>query len=256
MTTPSITPSDTGKPRDAGNWAQRASSLQLGAVPSGAINLNVTGKHAVSPLQGFGQMWQKTYLVRLSGATITPQKVIRAWKADFSRFWPKGNRFYGPLTGIAPGEVGLINMNLGPAKLSTGVLVLYSDEESFTFMTPQGHVFAGWITFSAYEEDGATVAQAQVLIRANDPIYELGFRFGGGKNEDKFWEQTLLALAASFGVKGHVTLRQICVDPKVQWSQAKNIWHNAGIRTTIYLVMAPVRAPIRWIRRRGRKAER
>ena len=37
----------------------------------------------------------------------------------------------------------------GGVKLSTGVFVLYADEESFTLMTPQGHMFAGWITFSA-----------------------------------------------------------------------------------------------------------
>ena len=39
----------------------------------------------------------------------------------------------------------------GKMKLSTGVMVLYADEESFTLMTPQGHMFAGWITFSATE---------------------------------------------------------------------------------------------------------
>ena len=33
----------------------------------------------------------------------------------------------------------------GKMKLSTGVMVLYADEESFTLMTPQGHMFAGWI---------------------------------------------------------------------------------------------------------------
>jgi phytoene dehydrogenase-like protein len=74
----------------------------------------------------------------------------------------------------------------GGMPLSTGVFVLYSDDESFTLMTPQGHVFAGWITFSAHEEIGCTVAQAQVLMRANDPIYELGLRFGGHKQEDVF----------------------------------------------------------------------
>jgi hypothetical protein len=31
---------------------------------------------------------------------------------------------------------------------------------------PAGHMFAGWITFSAAEEDGVTVAQCQVLMRA------------------------------------------------------------------------------------------
>ena len=51
-------------------------------------------------------------------------------------------------------------------KLSTGVMVLYADEESFTLMTPQGHMFAGWITFSAIEDGDDTVAQAQVLMRA------------------------------------------------------------------------------------------
>ena len=62
----------------------------------------------------------------------------------------------------------------GGLKLSTGVLVLFADEESFTLMTPQGHMFAGWITFSSFVEDGETFAQAQVLMRASDPLYEIG----------------------------------------------------------------------------------
>lgn len=31
-------------------------------------------------------------------------------------------------------------------------------------------MFASWITFSASEEDGATIAQCQVLMRAKDPL--------------------------------------------------------------------------------------
>ncbi len=65
-------------------------------------------------------------------------------------------------------------------------MVLYSDEESFTYMTPEGHPFSGWITFSAYEEeDGTTVAQAHLLIRANDPLYELVMPLGLHKVEDR-----------------------------------------------------------------------
>ena len=79
----------------------------------------------------------------------------------------------------------------GGMKLSTGVMVLYADEESFTLMTPQGHMFAGWITFSAIERDGETVAQAQVLMRASDPIFELGLTLGGHQQEDRFWNHTL-----------------------------------------------------------------
>ncbi len=187
-------------------------------------------------------MWQKTYKVPLAGASVTPIEVIKVWKEQFPRFWPRGNRFYAPLTGIAPGEVALLNLTAGGMPLSTGVLVLYADDESFTLMTPQGHMFAGWITFSAFEEDGNTVAQAQVLMRANDPIYELGLRFGGHRQEDRFWQSTLHALAAEFGVSAPVQTQAVCVDPKLQWSHARNIWQNAAMRTTLS-------APTRWFHR-------
>ena len=116
-------------------------------------------------------MWQKTY--RSAAARHRrrrPQEVIATWKEHFPDFWPKGNRFFAPLAGIAPGEVAALDLSMpGGLKLSTGVLVLYADDESFTLMTPQGHMFAGWITFSAFVEDGVTYAQAQVLMRAERP---------------------------------------------------------------------------------------
>src|SRR5262249_41541492 len=143
--TSSMLPQQEGQPRDAANWAARGTQLRVAAAPPGSINLNVEGRSVVSPLQGFGKMWQKTYRVRLVGAGVTPTQVIAAWKANFQRFWPKGNRFYVPLTGITPGEVALLNLKTGGMPLSTGVLVLYADNESFTLMTPQGHMFAGWI---------------------------------------------------------------------------------------------------------------
>ena len=74
----SVTPEDGNvasedeKPRDADYWARKVSSLKLGPVPSGAINLNVQGKRPVGPLQGFGSMWQKTYRVRLTGVKVLP----------------------------------------------------------------------------------------------------------------------------------------------------------------------------------------
>ena len=211
-------------------------------MPDKAVNLNVEGRRAVGPLQGFGRMWQKTYWVRLSGASVTPAETIKVWKEHFSEFWPGANRFYAPITGIAPGEVAVLNLSApGGMPLSTGVMVIYADDESFTFMTPEGHMFSGWITFSAFEKDGATVAQTQLLIRANDPLYEIGFRLGGSKVEDKFWHDTLESLATHFGVAGQVQFTATCVDPKLQWSQAKNIWHNAAIRSTIYTVFAPLR---------------
>src|SRR4029077_11906342 len=124
------------------------------------------------------------------------------WKEEFPAFWPRGSQFHAPLTGISPGEVALLQASLGGGlKLSTGILVIYADEESFTFMTPQGHMFAGWITFSAFEDGGVTVAQAHVLMRASDPLYEMGMTFGGHKQEDRHWEHTLQSLAQAFGVE-------------------------------------------------------
>lgn len=70
-------------------------------------------------------MWQKTYRVSLDGAGVSPQQVIATWKHDFASFWPKDNLFYGPLTGIAPGDVAVLDLKMpGRIKLSTGVLVL------------------------------------------------------------------------------------------------------------------------------------
>jgi hypothetical protein len=229
--------------RDETNWAPNISTLKVTRAPTGALNLNVEGRHVIGPLQGFGQLWQKTYSVRLHGSSAQPVEVIKKWKENFSKYWPKENRFYASLGGIAPGEVAIINTTLiGAVPLSTGMLVLYVDDESFALMTPEGHTFAGWVTFSAYEEEGCTVVQVTAQLRATDPIYELGFRLGAAKIEDKHWTHTLEALAADFGVNA-VTVHMIkeCIDPRLQWSQIGKIWYNAGIRTTFYKVTLPMR---------------
>jgi hypothetical protein len=249
MTSDTNGPEDEG-PRDAASWAQPVSRLTVPELPSEAINLNVEGRKVGGPLQGFCQMWQKTYLVRLSGTAVTPTEVIKAWKENFGEFWPKGNRFYAPITGIAPGQVAVLNLTApGGMPLSTGVMVIFADEESFTFMTPEGHMFSGWITFSAYERDQATVAQAQLLIRANDSLYEVAFRLGGSKAEDKVWNQTLGSLASYFGVEGQVQTTVTCIDPRRQWSQAKNVWLNAAIRSSVYTAFTPLRSVRKRIRR-------
>src|SRR5207244_3584905 len=104
--------------------------------------------------------------------------------------------------GVAPGDVVLINASLQGMPVGTGVMVLYADDETFTLMTPQGHPESGWVTFSAFEdaaEAGTIVAQVQSMARANDPIYELGFKFGGSKAQEQIWTHVLTSLAAHFG---------------------------------------------------------
>jgi hypothetical protein len=232
----------TESARDAANWAKSVSKLKVSEVPDGAVNINVEGRRLSSPIQGFGKMWQKTYQVRLPADRVSSTDLITTWKEHFPEFWPEGNRFYGPLTGIEPGEVALLNMTLpGKMKLSTGVMVLYADEESFTLMTPPGHMFAGWITFSASEVDDETVAQAQVLMRASDPIFEMGLTMGGHKQEDRFWQHTLTQLAGHFDQEAEVDTQVVCVDKKRQWSKWRNVWHSSAIRSTLYTLGAPGR---------------
>jgi len=239
-----MTTSDSNSPNNQSGWAKPVDKLKVSASPKDAINLNVEGRHLSGLTHGFGQLWQKTYKIRLSGLEITPQDVIKAWKENFSTFWPKGNNLYVPLTGIQPGEVGLINLSApGGMKLSTGIMVIYADDVSFSFMTPEGHMFAGMITFSAYEEDNGTAAQIQALIRANDPLYELSFRMGfGHKAEDVFWAATLTNLATYLGASNPQSSQSnSLVDPRVQWREWRNIWHNAGIRSGLYMPVALVK---------------
>ena len=233
--------------RDAANWAGHVDTLKVGAVPVGAMNINVEGRRVVGPLQGFGALWQKTYQVRLRGENLTPADVIQVWKTRFAEFQPPQNRFFPVGAGVAPGDVVLINASLQGMPVGTGVMVLYADDESFTLMTPQGHPESGWVTFSAFadEEDAATiVAQVQSMARANDPMYELAFHVIGSKEQEKIWTHVLSALAAHFACAQSVTLSKTCVDPSLQWSQARNIWHNAAVRSMLYTLAAPAR----WVR--------
>ena len=79
--------------------------------------------------------------------------------------------------------------------------------------------------------------QIQALIRASDPIYEIGCRLGfAHKLEDVFWHGKLTNLAAHFGTtQAQVTQQNVLVDKGVQWAQARNVWHNAAVSTAVYM---------------------
>ena len=236
------------RPSDTEGWARPVDKLSTTAT-TGSID-TVTGRKVAGPVQGFGQLWQKTFSVRLDGVDTDPEAVIAYWKERFPTFWPKTARFYAPLSGIKPGEVALLDLptvGSAPVKMSTGVLVIYADRESFTFMTPQGHALSAWITFSAFRDGDVTVAQAQALERPSDPFMEIGYLVGFNRQNDRFWETTLANLAGSLGVAAPtvVTVRT-CVDKRRQWKYVKNVRYSPVISTTV----STVTAPVRWVRRR------
>jgi hypothetical protein len=230
--------------RGASGWARPVDRLSAEGVTGAKVDA-VSGKRVSGPLQGFGQLWQKTFTVRLTGTSISPQELVAAWKDQFPTFWPKTATFYAPLAGIAPGEVALLDVSPvpgAPVRLSTGVMVIYADDESFTFMTPEGHTLSAWITFSAHRDGDVTIAQAQALERPSDPLDELAYLLGGSKLNDRFWRETLTNLALHVGVaEPDVDNLVVCIDKRRQWRYIRNLRNSASIRTARRTLGAPIR---------------
>lgn len=186
-----------------------------------------------SPVEGFGGLVMRTYRVRLTGSQLSPQQIFAEWKAGFERFWPRGNHFLlcGEL--IETGTLGIIllTMPMG-VRVVTGARVIYDDQTSFTLSTLQGHMFAGWITFSVDLEEGTPVIQVQALIRPGDPLYHLVFLLGiGPAAEDRFWHAALENFACYLGHDPSVEQVNRTIDRDIQWHHFGNIWYNAGIRS-------------------------
>ena len=231
-------------------WAKPVARMTVSELPAGATNLNVEGRQPVSPLQGFGPLWQKTYRIRLRGVETTPAQVMSVWKEKFPQFQPKGNRFYPPAGGVRSGAIIFIESavsvwsgRLPGIPISSGVRVIYNDDESFTIMTPQGFPESGWNSFSTFEEDGETWLQVQSMARTADPIYEFGFRFmGGGRFQEETWQHVVKAVAAHFGIHDEpVQITRHCIDPGLQWSEVRNVWQNAMIRSMLYMPVHLIR---------------
>jgi anti-anti-sigma factor len=240
---------EPGAMADSERWADPVLKMKVPDMPADAVNVNVDGRRPVGPVEGFGQLWQKVYSQRLSGSTIAPAEAIKVLKENFTAFQPPENRFYPSSAGIEPGEIVLINSSTPGGPVYTGVMVLYADDESFTFITPQGHPESGWVSFTAYDDGGTTVVQIVGLARANDPVYEAAFRLIGSKVQEKIWRHVLSSMATYVKVQPAVEVRKVCVDTGLQWPGVKNIWYNAQIRSLFYMLIHPRH----WISNRSKK---
>jgi anti-anti-sigma factor len=252
QTSPGVPAQPTVTKRPTDSWAKPVEQLDIAEIPAGARALNVQGRRLLGPLQGFGQLWQKTYRIGLQDNKLTPQQVIETWKQNVPRLKPQHKRFFPSSTGITPNELVLIDAQTPGGPISTGVMVLYACSTSFALMTPTGHPEAGWVTFSSFIEDGRTFAQVQVMARASDPLYELAFRVAGSKLQDQIWTHVLTALAAQLGTSGEVQMHRTLLDPKVQWGRASNIWYNALLRTLLYSPIALLGRIGAWFRPKSR----
>lgn len=221
-------------------------------LPPEALRDNVEGRDVTSVEDGFGKLWRKRFWVRLEDADVTPSGLIDVWKKRYTEFWPEGSHLYQPPEGLEKGDVAAADLAMiAGTRVATGIIVLNVDDTSFTFATLQGHTFCGTITFSGVEEDGATVARVDVLMRASDPIYEIGMPLGGHQHENKFWEASLHALAKYFGVEAHPQMDMTCLDDHRQWRNIGNIRYNAFLHTIFQVVTRPFRLALGRLRSRG-----
>jgi hypothetical protein len=254
--------SNPGEPsrQPGGEWAGPVSRLEVHEIPAGATNINLAGQRLATPLKGFGPLWRKTYRLRLEGLDVTPEQVVANWKANFPKYQPPENRFYPTMAGIRPGELIFIDGKVPPfpgmpafLPVSSGVLVLYADETSFSIVTPEGFPEAGYNTWSAYRDpDGVTVAQVQTLARTADPLYEFCYRvLGVSAHQDHIWTHVLTSLAGALGkTDGKPVIQKDVIDPRLQWKEAASLPRNAAMRTVFYLMAAP----LRWMQRTGKSS--
>lgn len=223
-------------PRDAAYWAKNVERLQV-SDPQDPHGYNIQGKRVAGPMNGFGRLWQRTYTADL-GTVVAPEELVADWRAHFGEYWPRMGRFHGSVSAIQPGDVTALTAG----GVTTGIMVLYADETSFTFLTPEGHMFAAMITFSAESDAGGrTIAQIRMLLRCSDPLFETMWPLAR-RGEDVFWPGVLRNLAAAHGVTA-VDVREHtqCVDRRRLWANWTNIRHNAGIRTVAHALSAPFR---------------
>ena len=204
----------------------------LGSPAGGSDNeANVAGRTPAPPPVGFGQLWQKRLQLTIFGPAA--DELMRYWKANLHDLWPAAGELYKPHRGIHEGDLLGIDLGMGPARLSTGVVVIESTDTAFTLMSPEGHMFAGTNRFAAEPADGGAAASVTIEMRAYDPLYELGLLFGGHRAEERFWAEMLWNLAARFDQRPRVRLRRHRLDRRRKWRHASNIRKNALVRTTV-----------------------
>jgi hypothetical protein len=222
--------------RDAGNWAANVDRLHVAAGES-EFGYNIEGKRVAGPMMGFGRLWQRIYTADL-GTAVTPEALIANWRAHFGEYWPSIARWRGAVTSLRPGDVAPIS----GGGVVTGVMVLYADDTSFTFLTPEGHMFAAMITFSGeISAEGSTVAQIRILLRTSDPLWEAMWPMAR-RGEDVIWPATLRNLAIDHGVSDPVLGSEtVCLDRRRMWKNWSNVWHNAAIRTAWHTMTTPFR---------------
>jgi len=232
-------------------WAPAVKRITVKDPPAPAVNLNMHGRRIYSPLQGFGPLWIKTYQLPLKNVDKSPEEMMTILKTHFPEFQPPENKSYPSVQGIHPGEYVLIDLRTPGGLVSTGVIVLYSDDTAFTLVTPQGHPEAGWVSFNIFEDAGQMVARIRGFTRTGDPFYECAFRINGARFQENIWRHVLTSFGEYLGAEGTVEVTRECPANNIQWPAIINLWYNAQFRTLLYIGLTPFRWLLSGIKKQG-----
>lgn len=188
-----------------------------------------------APFEGFGGLRMRTYRAQLTGVDREPARIFDTWMDHFPATWPAGNHFIPCAPGLEPGVTAAILLSMpGGMRVVTGARVVHRGATSLTLQTLLGHMFAGLITFSVSQQESDPILQVQALVSPGDPLYELVFRLGiGQRGEDEFWHAALFNAASLFNVPVVVQQENRTISTNLQWRYFRNIWYNAGIRSTL-----------------------
>ena len=80
------------------HWARPMDHIETGEVPPGAMTVNLQGRDVVNPTHGFGQLWRRTYRVKLNGVQSSTAEVMKYWKDHFPSSSPTRTAFCPPAT--------------------------------------------------------------------------------------------------------------------------------------------------------------
>ena len=230
--------------RDAANWAKSVDAAERVRGARGRGEPQRGGAAARRrPIQGFGKMWQKTYQVRIPAERVSAADLVATWKQRFPEFWPEGNRFYAPLTGIEPGDVALLNMTLPGEDEALdrrdGAVrrrgVVHADDAAGPHVRRLDHV-QRHPERGRHRRPGAGAharERPDLRARAHDGRAQAGghllaahaHRRGGPlRPRGRRWRP-----------------RSSASTSKRQWSSWRNVWQSSAIRSTLYTLGAPGR---------------
>ncbi|MCU1693346.1 MAG: hypothetical protein JWM64_2437 [Frankiales bacterium] len=122
--------------------------------------------------KGRGRTYQRTYTVRVLGATATPEQVVGQLLADPNQAAPTEVSVFEPVPGHGrdPGAEMAVRM---PGPWDAPVRIVERTPSSFRFHTLRGHMEAGEIEFRATTGGDHLVFTIESWAKSGDRLYDL-----------------------------------------------------------------------------------